>query len=76
MPYLLLTLACFGRKLCRRTYSRSGRDPILMTEARWALTAMVLVLLYHRQIHGKSIIAAPECSNATDFDAVGRLAFP
>jgi hypothetical protein len=29
-----------------------GVDPILMTEARWALTALLLGLLYRRQIAG------------------------
>jgi drug/metabolite transporter (DMT)-like permease len=52
MPYLLLTLAAlfWGGNYVVGHILVQGADPILMTEARWALTALLLVLLYHRQI--------------------------
>ena len=28
----------------------SGADPVVMTEARWALTALLLMIMYHRQV--------------------------
>jgi drug/metabolite transporter (DMT)-like permease len=51
MPYLLLTLAAlfWGGNYVVGHILVQGADPILMTEARWALTAILLVLLY-RQI--------------------------
>jgi drug/metabolite transporter (DMT)-like permease len=52
MPYLLLTLAAlfWGGNYVVGHILVQGADPILMTEARWALTALLLVVLYHRQI--------------------------
>ncbi|MGI1607787.1 EamA/RhaT family transporter, partial [Klebsiella michiganensis] len=52
MPYLLLTLAAlfWGGNYVVGHILVQGADPILMTEARWALTALLLVLLYQRQI--------------------------
>ncbi|AEG99844.1 DMT family transporter [Klebsiella aerogenes] len=55
MPYLLLTLAaCFwggnyvvGHLLVRLI------DPVLLSSARWILTAILLVALYHRQINNQ-----------------------
>ena len=52
MPYLLLTLAAlfWGGNYVVGHVLVQGVDPILMTEARWALTALLLGLLYRRQI--------------------------
>lgn len=54
MPYLLLTLAAlfWGGNYVVGHVLVQGVDPILMTEARWALTALLLGLLYRRQIVG------------------------
>ncbi len=54
MPYLLLTLAAlfWGGNYVVGHVLVQGVDPILMTEARWALTALLLGLLYRRQIAG------------------------
>ena len=51
MPYLLLTLAAlfWGGNYVVGHVLVQGVDPILMTEARWALTALLLGLLYRRQ---------------------------
>ena len=45
MPYLLLTLAAlfWGGNYVVGHILVQGADPIVMTEARWALTAMLLV---------------------------------
>jgi drug/metabolite transporter (DMT)-like permease len=50
MPYLLLTLAAlfWGGNYVVGHILVQGADPILMTEARWALTAILLVLLYQQ----------------------------
>ena len=54
MPYLLLTLAAlfWGGNYVVGHVLVQGVDPILMTEARWALTALLLGLLYRQQIAG------------------------
>lgn len=54
MHYLLLTLAAlfWGGNYVVGHVLVQGVDPILMTEARWALTALLLGLLYRRQIAG------------------------
>ncbi|TKI04310.1 DMT family transporter [Martelella alba] len=52
MPYLLLTLAALfwgGNYVVGRVLV-VGADPVAMTEARWALTALLLMALYHRQV--------------------------
>ena len=48
MPYLLLTLAAlfWGGNYVVGHVLVQGVDPILMTEARWALTALLLGLLF------------------------------
>lgn len=60
MPYLLLTLAAlfWGGNYVVGHVLVQGVDPILMTEARWALTALLLGLLYRRQIMRQSPPAA------------------
>ncbi|MDH8147306.1 DMT family transporter [Klebsiella pneumoniae] len=52
MPYLLLTLAAmfWGGNYVVGHILVSGADPVVMTEARWALTALLLMILYHRQV--------------------------
>ena len=52
MPYLLLTLAAmfWGGNYVVGHILVSGADPVVMTEARWALTALLLMIMYHRQV--------------------------
>jgi len=55
MPYLLLTVAaCFwGGNYVVGHLLVNLVDPIILSSARWILTAMLLVALYHRQIAGQ-----------------------
>jgi hypothetical protein len=77
MPYLLLTLAAlfWGNYVVGHILVQ-GADPILMTEARWALTGDAAGGAHHRQIW-KVAAAAPECANAADLNAVwaGEFSF-
>lgn len=52
MPYLLLALAAmfWGGNYVVGHILVEGADPVVMTEARWMLTAMLLMVMYHRQV--------------------------
>lgn len=52
MPYLLLTLAALfwgGNYVVGHVLVRNS-DPVIMSEMRWALTSILLLMIYHRQV--------------------------
>ena len=78
MPYLLLTLAaCFwGGNYVVGHLLVSQVDPILLSSARWILTAILLVALYHRQI-GEQWAAMRRSFHIITFLALfGQVFFP
>lgn len=78
MPYLLLTLAaCFwGGNYVVGHLLVSQVDPILLSSARWILTAILLVALYHRQI-GEQWAAMRRFFHIITFLALfGQVFFP
>lgn len=52
MPYLLLALAAmfWGGNYVVGHILVNGADPVIMTEARWALTSLLLMMIYHHQV--------------------------
>ncbi|EJR0220731.1 DMT family transporter [Raoultella planticola] len=78
MPYLLLTLAAlfWGGNYVVGHILVQGADPILMTEARWALTAILLVLLYHRQIRESRLLLRQNASTLLILTLCGQVSFP
>lgn len=52
MPYLLLALAAmfWGGNYVVGHVLVARADPIIMTEARWAITAMLLMIVYFKQV--------------------------
>lgn len=78
MPYLLLTLAAmfWGGNYVVGHILVQGADPILMTEARWALTAMVLVLLYHQQIMESRLLLRQNAPTLLILTLCGQVSFP
>ncbi|RMA10700.1 hypothetical protein EA161_24235 [Klebsiella pneumoniae] len=55
---------------------RFGVDPILMTEARWALTALLLGLLYRRQIAGSRHLLRANAPAVVVLTLCGQVSFP
>lgn len=53
-----------------------GADPILMTEARWALTALLLVVLYHRQIRESRVLLRENAPTLMILTLCGQVSFP
>jgi drug/metabolite transporter (DMT)-like permease len=47
-----------------------------MTEARWALTAMVLVLLYHQQIMESRLLLRQNAPTLLILTLCGQVSFP
>jgi drug/metabolite transporter (DMT)-like permease len=78
MPYLLLTLAAlfWGGNYVVGHILVQGADPILMTEARWALTALLLVVLYHRQIRESQQLLRQNASTLLILTLCGQVSFP
>ncbi len=78
MPYLLLTLAAlfWGGNYVVGHVLVQGVDPILMTEARWALTALLLGLLYRRQIAGSRRLLRANAPAVVVLTLCGRGQFP
>lgn len=78
MPYLLLTLAaCFwggnyvvGHLLVRLI------DPVVLSSARWILTAILLVALYHRQINNQWVAMRRGFHIITMLALFGQVLFP
>lgn len=78
MPYLLLTLAAlfWGGNYVVGHVLVQGVDPILMTEARWALTALLLGLLYRRQIAGSRHLLRENAPAVLVLTLCGQVSFP
>lgn len=78
MPYLLLTLAAlfWGGNYVVGHVLVQGVDPILMTEARWALTALLLGLLYRRQIVGSRHLLRANAPAVVVLTLCGEVSFP
>ncbi|MCP5700045.1 EamA family transporter, partial [Klebsiella pneumoniae] len=78
MPYLLLTLAAlfWGGNYVVGHILVQGADPIVMTEARWALTAMLLVGLYQRQIRESWRLLRGNASMLLILTLCGQVSFP
>ncbi|OWG05815.1 EamA family transporter, partial [Klebsiella pneumoniae] len=78
MPYLLLTLAAlfWGGNYVVGHVLVQGVDPILMTEARWALTALLLGLLYRRQIVGSRHLLRANAPAVVVLTLCGQVSFP
>ncbi|MBM1114333.1 EamA family transporter [Klebsiella michiganensis] len=78
MPYLLLTLAAlfWGGNYVVGHILVQGADPILMTEARWALTAILLVLLYQRQIRDSRLLFRQNAPTLLILTLCGQVSFP
>ncbi|MGP0190882.1 DMT family transporter [Klebsiella quasivariicola] len=78
MPYLLLTLAAlfWGGNYVVGHVLVQGVDPILMTEARWALTALLLGLLYHRQIAASRHLLRENAPAVLVLTLCGQVSFP
>ena len=78
MPYLLLTLAAlfWGGNYVVGHILVQGADPILMTEARWALTAILLVLLYQRQIRDSRLLFRQNAQTLLILTLCGQVSFP
>lgn len=78
MPYLLLTLAAlfWGGNYVVGHILVQGADPILMTEARWALTALLLVLLYQRQIRDSRPLFRQNGATLLVLTLCGQVSFP
>ncbi len=53
-----------------------GVDPILMTEARWALTALLLGLLYRRQIAASRHLLRENAPAVLVLTLCGQVSFP
>ena len=54
MPYFLLSLAaCFGGNYVVGHLLVAHADPIILSAARWIITALLLSLLYIRQIRAQ-----------------------
>jgi drug/metabolite transporter (DMT)-like permease len=47
-----------------------------MTEARWALTALLLVVLYHRQIRESQQLLRQNASTLLILTLCGQVSFP
>ncbi len=77
MPYLLLTLAAlfWGNYVVGHVLVQ-GVDPILMTEARWALTALLLGLLYRRQIAASRHLLRENAPAVLVLTLCGQVSFP
>lgn len=77
MPYLLLTLAAlfWGGNYVVGHVLVQGVDPILMTEARWALTALLLGLLYRRQIAGSRHLLRANAPAVVVLTLCGQVSF-
>ncbi len=78
MPYLLLTLAAlfWGGNYVVGHVLVQGVDPILMTEARWALTALLLGLLYRRQIADSRHLLQENAPAVLVLTLCGQVSFP
>ncbi|HFD3341490.1 TPA: EamA family transporter, partial [Klebsiella quasipneumoniae subsp. similipneumoniae] len=78
MPYLLLTLAAlfWGGNYVVGHVLVQGVDPILMTEARWALTALLLGLLYRRQIADSRHLLRENAPAVLVLTLCGQVSFP
>lgn len=78
MPYLLLTLAAlfWGGNYVVGHVLVQGVDPILMTEARWALTALLLGLLYRRQIAASRHLLRENAPAVLVLTLCGQVSFP
>ncbi len=78
MPYLLLTLAALflGRELCCRARAGAGRgsDPDDRS-ALGALTALLLGLLYRRQIAGSRRLLRANAPAVVVLTLCGRVSF-
>ncbi|WP_332102280.1 DMT family transporter [Klebsiella variicola] len=78
MPYLLLTLAAlfWGGNYVVGHILVQGADPILMTDARWALTALLLLVLYHRQIRESRVLLRENAPMLLILTLCGQVSFP
>ncbi len=78
MPYLLLALAAMfwgGNYVVGHLLVR-GADPVVMTEARWATTAILLVAVYHRQIIDNRQLLRQNVSALLFLSLCGQVLFP
>ena len=78
MPYILLTLAGIfwgGNYVIGHILVRNA-DPIILSEARWAITALLLMLLYFPLVK-QNWLKIKQCFGAVSFLALcGQVLFP
>jgi len=78
MAYMLLTLAAMfwgGNYVIGRVLVESA-DPIIMTEARWALTAILLSLIYFKKVAANFAKIKASIGSILTFSILGQVMFP
>ncbi|MEA9390119.1 DMT family transporter [Acerihabitans sp. TG2] len=78
MPYLLLTLAAlfWGGNYVVGHILVSGTDPVILTEARWAITAVLLLILYRKQVIASRIFLTHSFPIVVFLSILGQVLFP
>lgn len=78
MPYLMLTLAAmfWGGNYVVGHILVQGADPVVLTEARWAITAILLWALYHKQINDNRKILLGNGLVILFLSLCGQVLFP
>ena len=78
MPYLLLSLAaCFwGGNYVVGHILVAHADPIVLSAARWVLTAALLIALYYRQIRGQWPVMKKSLPVLAFLALFGQVLFP
>lgn len=78
MPYLLLTLAAmfWGGNYVVGHVLVARADPIIMTEARWAITAILLMTLYFKQVQQCWLMMRKSLGVIFFLSLCGQVLFP
>ena len=78
VPYLLLTLAAlfWGGNYVVGHILVSGADPVILTEARWAITAVLLMTLYRKQIIASQALLTHSLPVVVYLSIFGQVLFP
>ncbi|MEC5344275.1 DMT family transporter [Brenneria populi] len=78
MPYLLLTLAAmfWGGNYVVGHILVAGADPVVMTEARWAITALLLMTVYYKQVAADWRLLKQSLPVVVFLSIFGQVLFP
>lgn len=78
MPYLLLALAAmfWGGNYVVGHVLVARADPIIMTEARWAITAMLLMIVYFKQVQKNWVKMRNSLGIIFFLSVCGQVLFP